>query len=311
VGIGAKYLINEKWSVFGELRGLRDFNNNDNHDGLLFGFIYKFQQPKAPVVLDSDHDGVADYLDKCPNTPAGVKVDQNGCPVDSDHDGVADYLDKCPNTPAGVKVDQNGCPVDSDRDGVADYLDKCPNTPAGVKVDQNGCPVDSDHDGVADYLDKCPNTPAGVKVDQNGCPVDSDHDGVPDYLDKCPNTPKGFNVDKNGCPVTFNFAIHFDNNSAKIKPEYMEKIKEFAEFLKQNPNVKAEIQGYTDNRGSAVYNQKLSQRRAKAVYEALIKLGIDKNRLSYKGYGEANPIAPNDTPEGREKNRRVVAKLIF
>ncbi|NPA87608.1 MAG: OmpA family protein [Epsilonproteobacteria bacterium] len=200
---------------------------------------------------------------------------------------------------------------DSDLDGVPDNLDKCPNTPHGVKVNKYGCPIDSDHDGVPDYLDKCPNTPAGVKVDKFGCPIDSDHDGVPDYLDRCPNTPKGITVNKNGCPVSFNFDITFDCCSAKIKPQYMEKIKEFAEFLKENPAYKAEIQGYTDNTGSKTYNIVLSQKRAKAVYDALIKLGISKDRLSWAGYGPANPIAPNNTPEGREKNRRVVAKLYF
>ncbi|HZV81337.1 MAG TPA: OmpA family protein [Geobacteraceae bacterium] len=95
--------------------------------------------PAPPPVLDADMDGVPDTLDKCPNTPSGVKVDKDGCPLDSDRDGVADYLDKCPDTPAGVTVDKDGCPLDSDKDGVFDYLDKCPNTPAGAKVDETGC----------------------------------------------------------------------------------------------------------------------------------------------------------------------------
>lgn len=202
-------------------------------------------------------------------------------------------------------------PKDSDGDGVVDNMDKCPGTPAGVQVDSNGCPLDSDHDGVADYMDKCPGTPAGVQVDSKGCALDSDHDGVADYLDKCPGTPKGFQVDDKGCPVIYNFQVNFDFNSAKIKPEYMPKIEAFAEFLKKNPAYKAEIQGYTDNVGSAAYNLKLSERRAKAVYEKLIELGIDKERLTYKGYGEANPIAPNTTPEGRAKNRRVEAHLYY
>ena len=67
------------------------------------------RRPEA-VVLDSDGDGVVDNLDKCPGTPAGVKVNRDGCPLDTDGDGVYDYLDKCPGTPAGVKVDQDGCP---------------------------------------------------------------------------------------------------------------------------------------------------------------------------------------------------------
>ncbi|GAB6073577.1 OmpA family protein [Nautilia lithotrophica] len=171
--------------------------------------------------------------------------------------------------------------------------------------------TDSDHDGVPNSIDKCPNTPSGVKVDKNGCPLDSDHDGIPDFMDKCPDTPSGIKVNKYGCPVSFNFEIEFDLNSAVIKPEYMPKIKKFAEFLKENPAYKAQIQGYTDNTGNKIYNIVLSQKRAKAVYEALINLGIDKNRLSWEGFGDANPIAPNTTPEGRAKNRRVIAKLYF
>ncbi len=92
-------------------------------------------------VVDSDHDGVSDRHDKCPNTPIGCKVDKNGCPIDSDGDGVCDGVDQCSNTPKGCKVDARGCPIDSDGDGVCDGLDQCPNTPAGAKVDTRGCPI--------------------------------------------------------------------------------------------------------------------------------------------------------------------------
>ena len=91
--------------------------------------------------MDSDGDGVADAMDKCPKTPVDVKVDAAGCPLDRDKDGVADYLDKCPGTPVGIKVDVTGCPLDSDRDGVPDSMDKCPKTPANAKVGADGCPV--------------------------------------------------------------------------------------------------------------------------------------------------------------------------
>jgi hypothetical protein len=77
-------------------------------------------------------DGVSDNKDKCPDTPSGVAVDANGCPVDSDGDGVADYNDDCP-TVAGL-TSLKGCP-DADSDGVADKNDKCPDTPKGWKVD--------------------------------------------------------------------------------------------------------------------------------------------------------------------------------
>jgi len=259
LGVGAKYNVAKNLDLFLEGRALRDFHNNDKQYGVIGGFVYNFGEPKAE--------------------PAPK--------------------------PEPVKV------IDSDNDGVADSLDKCPNTPAGVKVDKNGCAIDSDNDGVADSLDKCPNTPAGVKVDKNGCPIDSDHDGVLDYLDKCPNTPKGMKVDKNGCAISFNFDITFDTNSAKIKPEFMPRIEKFAEFLKDHPGIKAEIQGYTDNRGKYDYNILLSEKRAKAVYEALIKLGVNKDQITWAGYGPKNPIASNDTKEGRAKNRRVVGKIIY
>lgn len=202
-------------------------------------------------------------------------------------------------------------PKDSDGDGVVDEEDRCPNTPIGIAVGPDGCPPDSDGDGVYDYKDQCPNTPAGVEVDEVGCCLDSDNDGVPDYKDRCPNTPEGFQVDSKGCPIIFNFMINFDFDSAEIKPEFMQKIKDFAEFLKRNKKYKAEIQGHTDSKGSEAYNLKLSERRAKAVYEALIKLGVDKSRLTYKGYGESMPIADNSTEEGRAKNRRVEAHLYY
>ena len=92
--------------------------------------------------MDTDGDGVPDYLDKCPGTPveAHATVDEKGCPKDSDGDGVADYLDECPNTPEAARghVDNKGCELDSDGDGVPDYLDECPVV-AGSKANK-GCP---------------------------------------------------------------------------------------------------------------------------------------------------------------------------
>jgi outer membrane protein OmpA-like peptidoglycan-associated protein len=156
---------------------------------------------------DSDHDGVKDRKDKCPDTPLLIKVDKKGCPVDEDSDGVPDYKDQCPKTDKAAvgKVDSIGCPCDKDGDGVPDYLDKCPDTPLAARgmVNEEGCPLDSDKDGIFDYLDKCPKTPIGIQVDAMGCPMDNDGDGVTDDLDKCPGTPiaaKG-KVDAQGCPL--------------------------------------------------------------------------------------------------------------
>ncbi|WP_457563786.1 OmpA family protein [Caminibacter pacificus] len=137
-------------------------------------------------------------------------------------------------------------------------------------------------------------------------PKDSDGDGVPDIKDKCPNTPKNLTVDHNGCPVLARLYINFDFNKAYVKKIYYPQIKKVAEVLKSNPKLKIEVAGYTDNVGSASYNQKLSYKRAKAVADILIKkYGVDSKRIVVKGYGEKYPLVPNTTATNRALNRRV------
>ena len=361
VGAGLKYQITDGFALAYKYlynftnQDIRDQNRgaekpiyqevkgNDRFGKHVFSVIFSFGKK------DSDKDGVADKYDKCPNTPAGVTVDANGCPVDGDGDGVPDYLDKCPNTPKGVKVDANGCPVDSDGDGVADYLDKCPNTPKGVTVDANGCPVDSDGDGVPDYLDKCPNTPKGVQVDANGCPVDSDGDGIPDYLDKCPDTPRNVVVDENGCPVdtdgdgipdyldkcpdvpgipenkgcpevkeetkkVFDRAlqgIQFESGKDVLKSSSYKVLDEIVTILKENPEYSIDVCGHTDSSGNADKNLILSQKRADAVKKYFTDREIDEARINAVGYGINKPVADNNTAAGRAKNRRVEFKVVF
>ncbi len=263
--------------------------------------------------IDSDHDGVVDSKDKCPNTPKGVKVDKMGCPKDTDGDGVADYLDKCPGTPAGVAVDANGCPKDSDNDGVADYLDKCPNTPAGVKVDASGCAPDADGDGVPDQVDKCPDSPKGSAVNAEGCPKDSDGDGVTDDKDKAPGTPRGVKVDSDGVPlakkitekITLN--INYVPNSYEPDEKSKHQLDSIAERIIAWPDTKVEIRGFTDSRGKADMNQTLSQNRANGVMAYLKNQGVPENQMMAKGYGEDPKyfIGDNNTEAGRAKNRRT------
>ncbi len=97
--------------------------------------------PSGRVDKDSDHDGVPDLYDLCPDTDrdAAGLVDLNGCPVDADFDGIPNYKDACPNNPAGAIVDDRGCPIDSDGDGVPDGIDNCPDTRPDLKVDAFGC----------------------------------------------------------------------------------------------------------------------------------------------------------------------------
>lgn len=261
---------------------------------------------------DFDGDGIPDAMDKCPNTKAGVPVDSVGCPADLDKDGVSDDLDKCPNTPVGTTVDSLGCPLDFDRDGVADAFDKCPNTPAGVTVDSVGCPKDSDKDGVPDGLDKCPNTEKDISVDSLGCPMDVDHDGVADYLDKCPYTLEGVKIDAKGCPVSkkedlnkLKQGIEFKTNSTKFTKNSYGTLNDIVALLEAHPNANLEVQGHTDNVGSAKKNKDLSENRALAVVNYLISKGIAASRLRAVGYGGTKPIASNGNKKGRKANRRV------
>ena len=302
---------------------------DSDHDGVYDGLDRCANTPaNTPVTpdgcpRDTDRDGIADNLDRCPNTPAGTPVDANGCPRDSDGDGVADNVDRCANTPRGTPVDANGCPRDSDNDGVADNLDRCPNTPAGTPVDANGCPRDADGDGVADNLDRCPGTPAGAAVDANGCPLapDADRDGVPDTRDRCANTPAGRMVDANGCPYAELPAagqalvlrnVTFISGSPRLTPRSRATLDGIATAVQAlvhaTPSARFEIGGYTDNRGSAAANRRLSQARAQSVMTYLVSKGVPASAMSAMGYGPDHPAASNATAAGRAQNRRVEIK---
>jgi outer membrane protein OmpA-like peptidoglycan-associated protein len=100
--------------------------------------------------------------------------------------------------------------------------------------------------------------------------------------------------------------INFDTDSDRLKPDSAAVLKLVAAGLSKNPNLKLEIDGYTDSVGDSAHNLDLSQRRAKAVQSVLVaQFGVDASRLSANGFGPAQPIGSNDTPDGRASNRRV------
>jgi len=145
-------------------------------------------------------------------------------------------------------------------------------------------------------------------------PADDDKDGVLNGADKCPGTPLNVVVDASGCPkvltekVTKELRVLFDTNKAVVKPAFNAEIEGVAKLLKEYPTAKVEIQGHTDSRGAAGLNDKLSQDRADAVANVLVKtFGIAADRVTAKGYGASQPVADNKTAEGQAKNRRVVA----
>lgn len=187
---------------------------------------------------------------------------------------------------------------------------------ASVPVAPAPVPVDSDKDGVIDENDKCPGTAAGVAVDAKGCPLDSDKDGVIDSLDHCPNTKAGMSVDSKGCPppieenVKMAIGVLFATGKADIKEDSTDDIKKLGVFMQTYPTTTTVIEGHTDNVGSAALNKGLSQRRADAVRDYLIKnYSIDPNRIKAVGYGSDRPVADNATAEGRQLNRRIEAAI--
>jgi OOP family OmpA-OmpF porin len=148
------------------------------------------------------------------------------------------------------------------------------------------------------------------------CVEDSDGDGVVDCYDKCPDTPKGIKVDKDGCPiplkekVSITLLVEFDFDKAMVKPEFHTEIEKVANMLIAYPKTNVELEGHTDWINTDEYNMKLSRRRAESVKNYLVDtFGIEASRISTVGYGESMPIDTNETAEGRQRNRRVVANI--
>ncbi|UAY51907.1 OmpA family protein [Ferruginibacter albus] len=238
----------------------------------------------APVVVDKDNDGVVDSLDACPDVAGSAAL--KGCP-DTDNDGIADKDDKCPSV-AGL-ARYNGCPIpDTDNDGVNDEEDKC-ITVAGV-ARYNGCPIpDTDNDGVNDEEDKCPAL-AGTAANK-GCPEIKEE--VKKRIDVAASK------------------IYFATGSAKLLAKSNPGLNTVASALMADPNLKLDINGHTDNTGKPDKNQTLSEARAKAVYDYLVKKGVPETRLKSQGFGDTQPIADNKTAAGRTKNRRVELQLHY
>ncbi len=243
-----------------------------------------------------------------PETPAVVPPPPPPVVADRDNDGVPDDSDKCPDTPGLASL--QGCP-DRDGDGIADGDDKCPDQAGLAKYD--GCPIpDTDGDGVNDEEDKCPNEKGLARY--QGCPIpDTDGDGVNDEEDKCPSRPGP--ASNQGCPEISKEVVERINIAAKnvffatgkytLLAKSNASLNEVAKLMKDDPSLILDISGHTDDVGSEESNQTLSENRANAVKEYLVKQGIDESRLNSVGYGESKPVADNKTAAGRAKNRRT------
>lgn len=240
---------------------------------------------------------------------------------DNDRDGIRNEDDLCPDSAEDFDGfnDLDGCPEpDNDGDRIVDEMDQCPNLPEDFDgfQDEDGCPeADNDGDGILDGQDQCPEEAEDRDgfQDQDGCPDwDNDGDGVPDDSDECPNTPARAAVDEHGCPRVQEIkqdlvleGVSFLTGSAQLTPESLGILSSVAESLMAWPDVRIEIRGHTDSTGSPEGNRDLSHRRALAVKDSLVHLGVAPTRITAIGYGEDYPLADNRTAEGRRINRRV------
>jgi outer membrane protein OmpA-like peptidoglycan-associated protein len=218
---------------------------------------------------------------------------------------------------------------DNDGDGIPDEIDACPNDAEDVDgfLDDDGCPdTDNDADGIPDSADRCPLDSEDIDghEDTDGCPDrDNDEDGIVDGLDQCPMEPEDRDEfqDEDGCPepgpeqatvtvtdtrILISERIYFDFDTDTIRSVSMPLLDQVAAVINDIPAQKrVRVEGYTDDEGDDQYNLDLSYRRARAVVEYLAGRGVARRRLDFVGYGEANPVAPNDSPEGQALNRRV------
>ena len=262
---------------------------------------------------DKDGDGITDAEDACPDDKGPLEF--KGCP-DRDGDKIIDKDDECPDE-AGI-AEFMGCP-DKDGDGTPDKYDACVDV-FGPK-EYKGCP-DKDGDGTLDKEDACPDV-AGPK-ENKGCPwPDTDKDGILDKDDACPIVPGV--VEYKGCPppppmkaaeqkiLERAFAsLEFATAKDIIKPKSFPSLNDLAKILKLHESEwTLKLSGHTDNEGNAEKNFVLSEKRAKAVKNYLVKKGVKADKVITEWFGQTAPIADNATPAGRQKNRRVEMKIIY
>lgn len=283
---------------------------------------------------DDDGDGILNNDDACISVPEDLDgdADEDGCPEsseDTDGDSIVDAADRCPTEAEDFDQweDEDGCPEpDNDRDGIEDQYDGCTTIEEDFDGwdDHDGCPdPDNDADGIPDSADACPNE-AGERA-REGCPLaDADADGIADKNDRCPKQAETRNqyLDEDGCPDDAPASVQVDRNAIKLLEPIMfgsgstsiskggAIIKSIAQVLKDAPDLVILIEGHTDSQGDPDTNKRLSERRAAAVKKSLVRLGIDADRIDALGMGSDRPIAPNRTPEGRKKNRRIEVLVV-
>ena len=296
-GLGVSYRVNDMIDIYADFKGfllntdrLDAFESaNDSRD--------KYNYNSLGVIFHLGGRGAARNESK--KDPESAMDELMEKFKDTDGDGVADYVDKDNNTPAGVKVYADGTPVDTDGDGVADYLDQEQVSPC-KDVDANGVAKDADTDGVADCNDSEPNTAAGAQVDSKGATIvtKAATPGLP-----TPVSNSGEATSDNSGVITGLPSVFFPSNSTTVGYKNYNALTQVAQFMKANPTAKMIVVGNSDKSGTASYNKVLGEKRAQGVVNYLVtRNGIDSSRFTVQSKGSDDPIS---TRRNSGQDRRV------
>ncbi|MDH7514373.1 MAG: OmpA family protein [Bacteroidota bacterium] len=265
---------------------------NDNFETLMIGLTVYFLGKKAK---DPYGDVIATPLEM---------LDEKNRTEDTDRDGISDDEEI-----ALYHTDPSR--RDTDGDGLEDGEEV-------FRQRTNPLLADTDGDGLTDGRE--------IAIGTNPVDRDTDKDGISDGMDDCPKEAETFNnfKDEDGCPdetergelifhrlgeILVIENIEFEMGKAVLLPKSYPILDKVSQSLRSNPKVHIEIRGHTDSTGSYERNIQLSLERAEAVKSHLVSKGIEPARISTKGFGPTQPIAPNGTPEGRQRNRRIEIRI--
>lgn len=325
LGVGFAWTISERLDFFAEFMKTLTFTDemdnwvsedNDNFNMIAFGLTFYLDEksepvrPEAPVPAapkDSDNDGLldADETSVYNTDPTNPDTDGDGLrdgdeveryktdPTlrDTDYDRLLDgeEVNTHRTDPKLKDTDGDGC---SDGDEVLD-------------MNTNPLEKDTDGDGLTDCDERNVYRTNPLVKDTDGDGAD-DGKEVRDGTD--PLVADVLKIEESGDIVLE--GINFETNSATITDDSEPILRRAYNTLRTNPDLRVEIQGHTDDVGGNAANQRLSERRANAVRDYMVQNGIDANRMTARGYGEDQPLVPNDSPENRARNRRIQFRVI-
>jgi type IX secretion system PorP/SprF family membrane protein len=288
VEFGAKLTYNDFLFAGMSYRGKESFIGllGVNYKSFILAYSYDMNVSAIRNYTNGSHEIMLAYRFNKKNDKTAVIIEKTEKPDnDRDQDGILDDEDACPDV-AG-SVEGKGCP-DTDGDGVYDNIDDCKEKPGPKK--NKGCPYpDTDGDGLNDNEDNCPKTQGPIS--NKGCPIIKEKE-------------------KEIVDLAFK-NLEFETNSSTIRSSSFSSLDKLVYLLLNNATWNLSLEGHTDNVGDDNLNLEISKNRAEAVQKYLAQKGVELSRIQVKYFGETNPIADNNTAEGRQKNRRVEFKIVF